>query len=620
MESIAVEDETPYITALGSLFKLTEVYLSDDTSVDVHTCLPSMEASKTINEDAVDSISSEFKSFTEDMELAKLMSVMGLPMSFRTKRGVLREKRKQKMKDKLSASMECNPIQDDVQEPFGENVGESASSEVPCKSSESLSSMLTGKESELSDFDAAAGVDEVCHPPDGVKDSISSISSSANSTVDDPVTSDPGRDQDLSSEFLSREKDEIVLKEDIGILENVILDGMVGIVCDEKDPKGGQMEESICVKSAFAVDHDARSAFDHWKVYWDNFYSRNYFHNAITQECSWDPPAGMEDLVYVNISDTPTVPQNDTAYLGASLTCLKEFSTQAISSHQQSICDLSVDYKGDEGFLDNQIHDSVGDKLVNDALCNTSSVKRKQKSRRAKSKKNISIQNGDFPFTNEGFHRSLSKYWCQRYSLFTKYDEGIQMDEEGWFSVTPEPLAKHHANRCAGGTVVDLFTGVGGNAIQFAQRCGHVIAIDIDPMKIDYAQHNAAIYGVCDRIDFIRADSLILAPALKVDVVYMSPPWGGPDYAKVKKFDIKSMLKPHDGYYLFNVGKGIASKVVMFLPRNVDINQLAEIALSANPSWSLEVFCPISSNLVENFLCFQGSSRSYLSIHLHYFF
>jgi len=45
---------------------------------------------------------------------------------------------------------------------------------------------------------------------------------------------------------------------------------------------------------------------------------------------------------------------------------------------------------------------------------------------------------------------------------------------------------------------------------------------------------------------------------------------------------------------LFNVAKEIASRVVMFLPRNVNFNQLAELSLSASPPWSLEVistFC-----------------------------
>ncbi len=44
--------------------------------------------------------------------------------------------------------------------------------------------------------------------------------------------------------------------------------------------------------------------------------------------------------------------------------------------------------------------------------------------------------------------RKLWKYWLQRYSLFTRFDEGILMDEEGWYSATPEVLAAHHAAKC----------------------------------------------------------------------------------------------------------------------------------------------------------------------------
>jgi len=47
-------------------------------------------------------------------------------------------------------------------------------------------------------------------------------------------------------------------------------------------------------------------------------------------------------------------------------------------------------------------------------------------------------------------------------------------------------------------------------------RYKHVIAIDIDPKKIDYAFHNASIYGVSDQIDFIEGDFFALASKLKV--------------------------------------------------------------------------------------------------------
>jgi 23S rRNA G2445 N2-methylase RlmL len=60
-----------------------------------------------------------------------------------------------------------------------------------------------------------------------------------------------------------------------------------------------------------------------------------------------------------------------------------------------------------------------------------------------------------------------------------------------------------------------------------------VIAIDIDPKKIEMAKHNAQVYGVADRIEFIVGDFLKLADKLVADVVFLSPPWGGPQYMKV---------------------------------------------------------------------------------------
>lgn len=69
----------------------------------------------------------------------------------------------------------------------------------------------------------------------------------------------------------------------------------------------------------------------------------------------------------------------------------------------------------------------------------------------------------------EGVTPIVEKYWRQRYDLFTRYDEGIKLDEEGWYSVTPEEVAIRHAQHCRStDVVIDCFAGVGGNAIQFA--------------------------------------------------------------------------------------------------------------------------------------------------------
>uniref|UniRef100_A0A8C5N9K1 Trimethylguanosine synthase n=2 Tax=Gouania willdenowi TaxID=441366 RepID=A0A8C5N9K1_GOUWI len=176
----------------------------------------------------------------------------------------------------------------------------------------------------------------------------------------------------------------------------------------------------------------------------------------------------------------------------------------------------------------------------------------------------------------------LAKYWAQRYRLFSRFDEGIRLDREGWFSVTPEKIAEHIAvkvKHCFPDSqlVIDAFCGVGGNAIQFALTGKRVLAIDIDPVRLDMARHNADVYNVAEQIDFVQGDFLLLAPHLHGDVVFLSPPWGGPDYLTAEVFDIRTMMEP-DGFQIFQLAKLITDNIVYFLPRNADMDQVASLA------------------------------------------
>ncbi|CAG8467702.1 18244_t:CDS:1 [Acaulospora morrowiae] len=184
-------------------------------------------------------------------------------------------------------------------------------------------------------------------------------------------------------------------------------------------------------------------------------------------------------------------------------------------------------------------------------------------------------------YTEGNIPGSLRKYWRQRFDLFSHYDEGILMDEEGWYSVTPEAVAAQIAERCRCDIIVDAFCGVGGNAIQFANTCRRVIAIDIDETKLICARNNAKIYGVYDRIDFILGDYFKLIPKLKADVVFLSPPWGGPSYISKKNFDLKTMMVL-DGEKLYHETTKITNNIAYYVPRNVDPQQLADFAGRGN--------------------------------------
>ncbi|KAG2364303.1 RNA cap guanine-N2 methyltransferase-domain-containing protein [Suillus spraguei] len=200
----------------------------------------------------------------------------------------------------------------------------------------------------------------------------------------------------------------------------------------------------------------------------------------------------------------------------------------------------------------------------------------------------------------------LQKYFSQRKRLFSLYDQGCLLDEEGWYSVTPENIAIQIADRCRCDTILDPFCGVGGNAIAFAKTCEHVIALDISPTRLALARHNAAIYGVADRIEFILADYISFAnaylsrphPTRRIDVVFLSPPWGGPRYMFPSESHVSvddnsdfqdeletqsqyslSRIQPIHGADLFRLTKRISGNIAYFLPRNANLNEISALGL-----------------------------------------
>ncbi|XP_055628978.1 uncharacterized protein LOC129770277 [Toxorhynchites rutilus septentrionalis] len=174
--------------------------------------------------------------------------------------------------------------------------------------------------------------------------------------------------------------------------------------------------------------------------------------------------------------------------------------------------------------------------------------------------------------------KSLLKYWYKRFSLFSLFDAGIKLDRESWFSVTPEKVASHTAERCRSDLIVDAFCGCGGNTIQFAFTCAKVIAIDIDPKKIEMAKHNATVYGVADRIEFITGNFLQLADRLRADAVFLSPPWGGPNYLKDEVYDVETSLIPVPATELMRKARQVSRNIAVYLPRNSNTQQLTMLA------------------------------------------
>ncbi|KAJ8103198.1 RNA cap guanine-N2 methyltransferase-domain-containing protein [Lipomyces tetrasporus] len=182
-------------------------------------------------------------------------------------------------------------------------------------------------------------------------------------------------------------------------------------------------------------------------------------------------------------------------------------------------------------------------------------------------------------FTAQTMPNGLKKYWKQRFSLFSKFSEGIWMNEQSWYSVTPELIAKniaeHIYNNCRPSVVLDAFCGAGGNTIQLAMLVDKVIAVEKDPVTIRCAKHNAEIYGVADKIEFIEGDFFEHAPFMEADVVFLSPPWGGPQYLFQEVFDLHTM-EPYNLATIMDASRPISPHIAVYLPRNSNIAQVRQ--------------------------------------------
>lgn len=187
----------------------------------------------------------------------------------------------------------------------------------------------------------------------------------------------------------------------------------------------------------------------------------------------------------------------------------------------------------------------------------------------------------------------LYKYWMQRYNLFSRFNDGILLDQESWYSVTPENIARHIAERFAKSftgnghyLVVDGFCGVGGNLIQFACSSPfvRVIGCDINLERLKMAKHNAKIYGVAHRCEFILGDFMQIMETLKnrkIDAVFLSPPWGGVEYQNKKRYSLDNMT-PNGFEVVDSCRKYLTNNIAFLMPRNIDLSEVKKRLLSKN--------------------------------------
>lgn len=182
------------------------------------------------------------------------------------------------------------------------------------------------------------------------------------------------------------------------------------------------------------------------------------------------------------------------------------------------------------------------------------------------------------------------KYWKKRYRLFSRFDEGVYLTSELWYSVTPESTAifvakliKKLVPNCK--NVLDVCCGGGGNTIQFAELFENVGGVDVNANNVKCSQHNSNVYGVGDRTWFALGDWNELSKNTDwipehipktFDFIFCSPPWGGPGYKSQQVFDLHAM-EPFGIRQICHSIRKFSENFGLFLPRTLDLDQIREV-------------------------------------------
>jgi predicted RNA methylase len=118
-------------------------------------------------------------------------------------------------------------------------------------------------------------------------------------------------------------------------------------------------------------------------------------------------------------------------------------------------------------------------------------------------------------------------------------------------------------------TVTDGTGNVGSDTLMLAIYFDKVNSIELNKTNYNALKNNVDVYGF-KNVSVYNGDTLQVMEKLNQDVIYLDPPWGGPDYKK------HAQLKLYLGKYeLSDVYLKFKNKTKLFVfkvPYNYDVN------------------------------------------------
>lgn len=164
----------------------------------------------------------------------------------------------------------------------------------------------------------------------------------------------------------------------------------------------------------------------------------------------------------------------------------------------------------------------------------------------------------------------------------------LQYDSEGLWSISHP----NHANKLSEeiksfknlelNTILDSTAGLGGNTLSFAKKFNKVISIEYNFNRFNMLHNNVSFYDF-NNIELNYGDLIDLIPKFneKIDVVFVDPPWGGPNYKEDSNLKIelsnKNLADVTNLISNYNYQGNKVKLVVYKLPYNFNFSEITEV-------------------------------------------
>jgi hypothetical protein len=156
----------------------------------------------------------------------------------------------------------------------------------------------------------------------------------------------------------------------------------------------------------------------------------------------------------------------------------------------------------------------------------------------------------------------------------------LKLTTEGEYSVTRRRDADRILSimsKIAGNlktkTITDATGCVGGDTIQFALKCRFVNSIELNEENFKVLQNNVEVYGL-ENVTLHHGDSTKVYN-WKSDILFVDPPWGGPNYRENETLELYLVTKRLDEWLEEVLLRKIRPNYIFLkLPVNYNFNRL----------------------------------------------